>query len=68
MGGSYSLKLPEISAPILERKLTNIKNTGAPLVVMHCPGCVMQIRGGLDKQTSTIKVEHTVQRLADELE
>ena len=51
MGGSYSLKLPEISAPILERKLTNIKNTGAPLVVMDCPGCVMQIRGGLDKQT-----------------
>jgi hypothetical protein len=28
----------------------------------------MQIRGGMDKQTSTIKVEHTVQRLADELE
>ena len=30
MGGSYSLKLPEISAPILERKLANIKNTDAP--------------------------------------
>jgi hypothetical protein len=28
----------------------------------------MQIRGGLDKQNSTIKVEHTAQRLADELE
>ena len=28
MGGSYSLKLPEISAPILERKLTNIKSHG----------------------------------------
>jgi Fe-S oxidoreductase len=68
MGGSYSLKLPEISAPILERKLTNIKNSGAPLAVMDCPGCVMQIRGGLDKQNSTIKVEHTAQRLVDELE
>src|SRR5208283_5506466 len=68
MGGSYSLKLPEISAPILERKLTNIKQSGAPLAVMDCPGCVMQIRGGLDKQNSAIKVEHTVQRLADELE
>ena len=68
MGGSYSVKLPEISAPILERKLTNIKNTGAPLAVMDCPGCVMQIRGGLDQQNSTIKLEHTVQRLADELE
>jgi L-lactate dehydrogenase complex protein LldF len=52
MGGSYSLKLPEISAPILERKLKNIQETGAPLVIMDCPGCVMQIRGGLDKQGS----------------
>ncbi|HEY6303659.1 MAG TPA: (Fe-S)-binding protein [Terriglobales bacterium] len=69
MGGSYSLKLPEISAPILKRKLVNIKKkSGAPLAVTDCPGCVMQIRGGLDKQNSTIKVEHTVQRLADKLE
>jgi iron-sulfur cluster protein len=68
MGGSYSLKLPEISAPILERKLKNIKDTGAPLVAMDCPGCVMQIRGGLDKDGAPIKVEHTAQRLAEELE
>jgi len=68
MGGSYSLKLPQISAPILERKLSHIRDTGAPLVVMDCPGCVMQIRGGLDKQKSTIKVEHTAQRLVDQLE
>ncbi len=68
MGGSYSLKLPEISAPILERKLVNIEKTGAPMAVMDCPGCVMQIRGGLDKKNSAIRVEHTIQRLADELE
>ena len=68
MGGSYSLKLPEISAPILERKLKNIKETGTPLVVMDCPGCVMQIRGGMDKDGADIKVEHTAQRLVDELE
>ncbi|HEX7554198.1 MAG TPA: LUD domain-containing protein, partial [Geothrix sp.] len=48
MGGSYSLKLPEISAPILQRKLKNIKETGAPVVAMDCPGCVLQIRGGFD--------------------
>jgi len=67
MGGSYSLKLPEISAPILERKLNNIKQTCATLVVMDCPGCVMQIRGGLDKDGAEIKVEHTVQLLAEQL-
>ncbi len=68
MGGSYSLKLPEISAPILQRKLKNIKDTGAPLVVMDCPGCVMQIRGGIDKNGNAAVVEHTAELLAEELE
>jgi L-lactate dehydrogenase complex protein LldF len=67
MGGSYSLKLPEISAPILERKIKNIRDAGAHVVAMDCPGCVMQIRGGLDKDGTSIKVEHTAQRLAEEL-
>jgi iron-sulfur cluster protein len=68
MGGSYTIKLPELSEPILERKLVNIEKTGAPLLLVDCPGCVMQIRGGLDKRGSAIKVEHTAQRLADSLQ
>ena len=65
MAGSYSIKLPELSAPILARKLKNIKATGATKVVMDCPGCVMQIRGGLDKDGVAIQAQHTVERLAD---
>jgi len=68
MGGSYSIKLPEISAPILQRKLQNIKNSGAPLVAMDCPGCVMQIRGGMDQDGTAISVRHTVELLAEQLE
>ncbi len=68
MGGSYSMKLPEISAPILQRKLKNIKDTGAPLVAMDCPGCVMQIRGGIDQDGAAIQVRHTVELLAEQLE
>jgi L-lactate dehydrogenase complex protein LldF len=68
MGGSYSLKLPEISAPILERKLKNIDETESPLVLMDCPGCMMQIRGGLDKRGSKVKAQHTAERLADAFE
>lgn len=67
MGGSYSLKLPEISAPILERKLKNIRDTGASLVAMDCPGCVMQIKGGFDKEGSAVNVKHTVELLAENL-
>jgi iron-sulfur cluster protein len=68
MGGSYSLKLPELSAPILARKLGNIKAAQAPLAAMDCPGCVMQIRGGFDKDGAQVKVEHTARLLADRLE
>jgi len=67
MGGSYSMKLPEISAPILQRKLKNIKETGAPVVAMDCPGCVMQIRGGMDQDGAVVKVLHTVELLAERL-
>ena len=68
MGGSYTIQMPEISAPILDRKLVNIEKAGAPLLLIDCPGCIMQIGGGLDKRGSKIKVEHTAQRLAECLE
>ncbi len=68
MGGSYSMKLPEISAPILQRKLRSIKETGAPIVAMDCPGCVMQIRGGMDQDGAAIKVRHTAELLAEQLD
>ena len=68
MGGSYSIKMPEISAPILQRKLRNIKETGALIVAMDCPGCVMQIRGGMDQYGASVKVRHTVELLAEQLD
>jgi Fe-S oxidoreductase len=67
MGGSYSLKMPEISAPMLERKLQNIEATGAATAVSDCPGCVMQIRGGFDQRGGKVQVLHTVQVLEQAL-
>jgi Fe-S oxidoreductase len=68
MGGSYSMKFPEISKPILERKLQNIRKTGADVVAMDCPGCVMQIKGGLDKTEAPLPVKHVVELLAERLQ
>ncbi|HYA85774.1 MAG TPA: LUD domain-containing protein [Nitrospirota bacterium] len=68
MGGSYALKQPEISAHILERKLKNIKDTSASLVAMDCPGCIMQIKGGFDKEGTLIRTKHTAELLAESLE
>ena len=67
MGGSYSLKFPELSAPILANKLKHINENGAQVVALDCPGCLMQISGGLDKQGSKVAVKHTAQILAEHL-
>lgn len=67
MGGSYSLKFPEISGTILRRKLENIKKTEVDMVCTDCPGCVMQIRGGIDKEGLPIKVKHSLEVLAERL-
>jgi iron-sulfur cluster protein len=63
--GSYSIKFPEMSGPILDRKLRNIEETGAEIVAVDCPGCLMQISGGLDKSNSQIKVKHTAEILLE---
>ena len=65
-GGSYSLLYPEISAPILEKKIENIKESGADVVALDCPGCLMQIKGGLDARgIDDIKVKHTAEIIAE---
>ena len=65
-GGSYSLLYPEISAPILEKKIQNIKESGADVVALDCPGCLMQIKGGLDARgINDIKVKHTAEIIAE---
>lgn len=67
MGGSYSLKMPEVSAGMLDRKLSNIRATAVTDVAMDCPGCLLQIRGGLEKQGGAPRVKHTAERLAKRL-
>jgi Fe-S oxidoreductase len=67
MGGSYSLKFPEISAPILARKLENIRATGVKTVAMDCPGCMLQIGGGLDLAGSPARTRHVAELIADKV-
>ncbi len=66
-GGSYSLEFPEISAEILRQKLDQVENTGAGILVTDCPGCVLQLRGGMGKRNSPIQVKHIAQVVADNL-
>lgn len=66
-GGSYSVEFPEISSEILKRKLDNVEKSGAEFLVTDCPGCVMQLRGGMDKRGGEIQVKHIAEVVAEEL-
>lgn len=66
-GGSYSVDFPEISAEILKKKLDNVQDSDARLLVTDCPGCVIQLRGGMDKRKNKIQVKHIAEIVAEAL-
>lgn len=46
--GSYNLTEPEMAARLQHRKVENILKTGATCIVTTNPGCLLQMRAGLD--------------------
>jgi Fe-S oxidoreductase len=66
MAGTFSLDFPELSAELLKQKLDHVAATGAELLVTDCPGCVLQLRGGMDKRGGKVKVKHIAEAVAEE--
>lgn len=62
--GSYSLAHYQLSMRILERKMENIRATGAQIVVTACPACIMQLRYGAQKFGVPVEVIHLTELLA----
>ena len=68
-GGSYSFTShADIAKQILGNKIKDIEASGAACVAMDCPGCMMQIQGGLEKQEKNVRVKHTIELLAENLD
>jgi L-lactate dehydrogenase complex protein LldE len=63
-GGVFSVKHPEISAEMLQRKIANIEDANAQTVVVCDTGCLMNIGGGLNRQGKSQKVIHIAEILA----
>ncbi len=63
-GGSFSVRLPEISASILAKKIANIEKSGADCLVACDAGCLMQMSGGLSRKGSPARAFHLAQVLA----
>jgi L-lactate dehydrogenase complex protein LldE len=65
-GGSFSVRLPEVSTAILDKKLANVERTGADCLVACDAGCLMQMGGGLSRRGSRVRALHLAQILAGE--
>ena len=65
-GGSFSVRLPEVSTAVLDKKLANVESTGADCLVACDAGCLMQMGGGLSRRGSRVRALHLAQVLAPE--
>ncbi|MDP8921775.1 MAG: (Fe-S)-binding protein, partial [Chloroflexota bacterium] len=64
-GGSTSIDHPRVARWIAERKLDNVAETGAPLLVTDNPGCLLHLRGAADARGMGLRVAHIAEVLAE---
>jgi L-lactate dehydrogenase complex protein LldE len=66
-GGVFSVIYPEVSQEMMAAKVRNIHASGADVVVVGEPGCLMNISGGLKKIGSPVQAVHLIEVLAHTL-
>ena len=63
-GGLFSVKFPELSSAILDDKLEAIRASGADTVVANDCGCLMHMRGAMERRGMQVRAIHIAQLLA----
>ncbi|MRR31150.1 (Fe-S)-binding protein, partial [bacterium] len=58
--GSQLITHYETSTEVLDRKMENLKSTGAELIASGCPGCQMQLTTGIKRSKLDVKVVHPI--------
>jgi glycolate oxidase iron-sulfur subunit len=61
MGGAFSIYFYDLSKKIADRKIANVKATGADIVVTDCPGCEIQLIDGIKRHHLPVKVMHIME-------
>jgi Fe-S oxidoreductase len=64
-GGATSIEYPEVGRGIVERKLENVRSTGAQVLCADNPGCILHLRGSAAAAGDPFEVRHVVEVLAD---
>lgn len=65
-GGTFSVKYPELSVAILDRKVEAIEHAGIDAVVSCDVSCLMHIGGRLSRRGSRVRSLHLAEVLASE--
>lgn len=63
-GGTFCVKMPDISNKMVTNKADDIADTGADMVLAGDLGCLMNMGGKLSRQGRPIKARHVVEVLA----
>ena len=63
--GVFSAKNPRISAHLWNKKKKDILTSRASLVATDCPGCLFQLRSGLQTEGQPVRSHHTAEIFAD---
>lgn len=61
--GTYNVEKPEMSDRVLQRKLANIRQTGADYLVTSNPGCLLQLKKALENNEHRVEVIHVTELL-----
>lgn len=61
--GTFHVDYPDIADAILEKKRTNIENSGADIVVTSCPTCLVQLNKAARKSGGKFRAMHISQVL-----
>ncbi len=67
-GGTFSIKYPDISRAMVDKKCASIADTGADLVLAGDLGCLMNMAGRLARDGSPVRCRHVAEVLAGELD
>lgn len=57
-GGTFSVRMPDISGAMVADKTRNLKDSGAHQVLSADCGCLMNINGALEKQREALRGQH----------
>ena len=62
-GGTFAVRLPEISAAMVEDKAADVTSTGATTLLSGDGGCLLNISGRLDAEGRPLRAQHIAQFL-----